>query len=874
MVPHGAGQPDDEPEQAAPAPAEAAGWQPLDLVTGTLGVLLVIAALLGLAAALWPAELASAATPDGPRVPWWVLAVMFGLVELFVLHVQVRREAQTVSICEIPLVLGLFFASPGALILGRLVGPALVFAFHRRQVPIKLGYNLALLCANSVLALAVFAAFHLGARQHGVSTWLATYAAVAAAGALDAVATTVAIAAYERTLNWLDLAREPLLEAARAIAVGTLALVAVYALAVDGGAAVPLVGSALIVLVAYRAYARLNGRHLSLERLYRFSQAVSSNPEVQEVIRNVLTEARELLRAERADIVFLSADDQGPAVRMLLTPDGRLVRSEVAGLAAPGSMALRVLEQGTPMLLPHGSREPAKREHLAASGLRDAIIAPLKGDSGVVALVTVADRLGDVRTFDSNDVRLLETLINHAGVALQNSQLLDRLRHDALHDALTGLPNRAFIQRALVEALRTPWRPGPTSTAVMILDLDRFKEVNDTLGHQYGDMLLVEVARRLDEAAGSEAVVARLGGDEFAIVVPRAGSEGEVMRCARSLLTALTRPVDLDGHQVEVGGSIGVALAPEHGTETSTIFKRADLAMYDAKTSKAGIRVFHPGISGIDPGRLALIGELRTAIAQRQLHLLVQPKVRLDTMAVDSVEVLVRWAHPVHGLLTAGDFVPDSERSGLIGPLMRFVLREAILACSTWRAAGRDLGVAVNVSAGSLVDPLLAVDLGALLREHDVPPELLTFEISETSVLIDPSRTIGLLEQLDAMDVRLSIDDFGTGYSSLAYLKRLPVHEVKIDRSFVTNMCNDDDDAKIVRSIIDLAGNLSLQVVAEGVENEATTRMLRELGCGSAQGWHLGRPMPVDRLLPWLLARETAHGPGRPVVAQPATSTG
>ena len=394
MVPHGAGQPDDEPEQAAPAPAEAAGWQPLDLVTGTLGVLLVIAALLGLAAALWPAELASAATPDGPRVPWWVLAVMFGLVELFVLHVQVRREAQTVSICEIPLVLGLFFASPGALILGRLVGPALVFALHRRQVPIKLGYNLALLCANSVLALAVFAAFHLGARQHGVSTWLATYAAVAAAGALDAVATTVAIAAYERTLNWLDLAREPLLEAARAIAVGTLALVAVYALAVDGGAAVPLVGSALIVLVAYRAYARLNGRHLSLERLYRFSQAVSSNPEVQEVILNVLTEARELLRVERADIVFLSADDQGPAVRMLLTPDGRLVSSEVAGLAAPGSMALRVLEQGTPMLLPHGSREPAKREHLAATGLRDAIIAPLKGDSGVVALVTVAGALG------------------------------------------------------------------------------------------------------------------------------------------------------------------------------------------------------------------------------------------------------------------------------------------------------------------------------------------------------------------------------------------------------------------------------------------------------------------------------------------------
>jgi predicted signal transduction protein with EAL and GGDEF domain len=329
---------------------------------------------------------------------------------------------------------------------------------------------------------------------------------------------------------------------------------------------------------------------------------------------------------------------------------------------------------------------------------------------------------------------------------------------------------------------------------------------------------------------------------------------------------ALQEPVVIDDVAVEVGASVGIALAPEHGTDASGLLKRADLAMYDAKGTGTGLCVYEPSRHAPpSPQRLALVSELRQGLPSGQLVVYVQPKAALVTDQVSGVEALARWHHPQHGMLLPADFIDLAERSGLIRPLTMVVLDAALEAVASWRRQGMDLSVAVNLSVRSLTDSDLPTDVARLLVRHGVPAERLTLEITETSIMTDPARSVGLLVRLAELGVRLSVDDFGTGYSSLAYLKRLPVHEVKIDRSFVTNMARDGDDATIVRSIIDLGANLSLEAVAEGVEDERTCDELRRMGCATAQGYHLSEPMPVAQFPAWLQAYRMTH-PSRDAV--------
>jgi len=831
----------------------------------TTHVMLLVAVLLAGSAGLWrAAHVESAGTGLAPVVIWPVLAVLFALAEASVLHVQVRREAQAISLSEIPLVLGLFFAPPGHLILGRLVGSLVVLAVFRRQAVLKLVYNFAALLAGAVVALAVFHAVAGPVAGNDPRAWLAAYLAVVAAGALDAISTGLVVGLYERSLRITVWLRESLSGAPMSAAAGTIALVAVNALREDGRAAYLLMAVLAILLVSFRAFASLSERHLSLERLYRFSQVVSSSPEVDEVLRSVLVQAKELLRSEYAEVVFLTPDRKGTGLRVGLSRTNRLERASGDELAMPGWVWTRVVETSQPALLPRGSRDEEVRSYLQLRDIREAIVAPLRGDAGVIGIMLVADRMGDVRTFDMDDVRLLETVANHAGVALQNSRLIERLRHDALHDGLTELPNRALLQRRTLDALDAMALGELPGLAVMIMDLDSFKEVNDTLGHQHGDQLLVEIGTRLATTAGPEATVARLGGDEFAALFPGVAHADAALELGRGLLRSLEQPVTLDELDIEIGGSLGVALAPEHAGDVSGLLKRADIAMYAAKGSTGGLRLYEPAMDTSSPQRLALVGELRNAIALDQLVVFVQPKASLADGRITDVEALVRWQHPVHGLLPPDEFVPVAERSGLIRPLTMTVLRTALAACEDWRAAGVEVGMAVNLSARSLLDLGLADDVGRLLRTHNLPAKMLTLEITEGSIMTDPNRTIGLLIRLSEMGVQLSVDDFGTGYSSLSYLKRLPVHEVKIDRSFVTAMDTDSDDAAIVRSIVDLGANLSLRVVAEGVEQPATWQRLAELGCDSAQGFLLSRPMPTAEFPGWLAAYNAQRRSGGP----------
>jgi diguanylate cyclase len=435
-------------------------------------------------------------------------------------------------------------------------------------------------------------------------------------------------------------------------------------------------------------------------------------------------------------------------------------------------------------------------------------------------------------------------------------------RHQALHDALTGLPNRILFYDRLEQALLNAEREREP-LAVLIVDLDRFKEVNDTMGHANGDVLLQLVGPRLRAALRARDTIARMGGDEFAVLLPGTDIAGS-RQVAQSLHDALEKPFELESVTVATEASVGVAHYPEHGSDADTLLQRADVAMYIAKEERSGHAFYAPERDPYDPNRLALVGELRRAISDDELVLHYQPKIDLRTDEVSGVEALVRWAHPIRGLLAPMEFVPLVEHAGLMRPFTLWVLDCALGQCRAWRDQGMDLRVAVNLAVPSLLDVRLGEEVGRLLAKHAVPAHLLELEITESSVMTDPKRSIAKLEELSAMGVRLAIDDFGTGYSSLSYLRRLPVDELKIDRSFVMNMEASSDDAMIVRSTIDLCRNLGLAVVAEGVETEHTFAKLRELGCDEAQGFLISRPVPADALTAWLADRTVRAPVGRP----------
>jgi diguanylate cyclase (GGDEF)-like protein/PAS domain S-box-containing protein len=435
-------------------------------------------------------------------------------------------------------------------------------------------------------------------------------------------------------------------------------------------------------------------------------------------------------------------------------------------------------------------------------------------------------------------------------------------QHQARHDALTGLANRTLFSDRIERALDAA-RPEGEAVAVMVMDLDRFKEVNDSLGHHAGDELLKEVARRVTGVLRTSDSVARLGGDEFGILLPDLTGATAVTAVVGKLFAAMEEPITVQELPLVVEGSIGIAMFPDDGLDVDTLLRAADVAMYTAKEEGKGFGFFDGSTHQLDVARLTLVGELRRAIEKRELVLHYQPQALLETGEVHSVEALLRWNHPERGLIGPGEFIPLAQQTGLIRPLTLYVIGEALRQCRAWEHEGIELAVAVNVSTRNLLDVEFPAQVKALLDAWGLGASRLALEITEDSVLTDPVRTKAILEELAGMGIRLAIDDFGTGYSSLAYLKRLPITEIKIDRSFVMGMATDEDDATIVRSTIDLGRNLGLEVVAEGVETEPIWNTLRELGCTIVQGYFLSRPLPPDELEAWLLRHGAAEGAAR-----------
>ena len=443
-------------------------------------------------------------------------------------------------------------------------------------------------------------------------------------------------------------------------------------------------------------------------------------------------------------------------------------------------------------------------------------------------------------------------LLVFAGLNLRASHR--RLRAASMTDELTGLPNRRLLSDRLERALTFGARRGFTS-AVLLIDLDRFKEVNDTLGHDYGDELLRSVSARLTSAFRSEDTVARLGGDEFAVLLPAVADEAAAVAQAERCLALIREPFVVRGFTIGVDASIGVVLSPHHGHAAPELLRAADVAMYEAKAAHLGVLVYDRSLDGHSPGRLALLGELRRALQEDQLVLHYQPKVDVALGRVTGAEALVRWQHPERGLLPPADFVPVAEGTGLILPLTLWTLEAAVAQARSWLDAGHAVQVAVNLSPRCLLEPGLPDQVLRVLDGHGLPARLLRLELTESTVMADPDRAFAVVSRLRDLGVAISIDDFGTGYSSMSHLKQLPVDELKIDRSFVADMLADGNDAVLVRSSIDLGHNLGMAVVAEGVEDEETLLALSALGCDVVQGYHLARPMPASAFSEWMAGR-------------------
>jgi diguanylate cyclase (GGDEF)-like protein len=787
--------------------------------------------------------------PQGLVIPWYVLALVFAVTEIWVFHIQVGREASSISVSEIPLMVALFYAVPSDLLIARLVGPALVMLLHRRQTLLKSGVNITLSLVDTMVALVIFRVISGGSTADGWREWTGGVVACAAAMAVDLVVLSVIIKWYDGRPPLSGL-RSMASGVSLAAATAVIGLMPLLTLRLGALAAVPLIGSGAMLMVGYRAYASLADRHSSLERLFRFSRELSAAPESDDVLPSVLNQARELLRGERAEVVRYGED--GVTV---WTYDGTDVTALDRNSSRAAGAAARAMISGPDALLVQDD-DVAGHHYLTLRGADEAVLAPLRYDGQTVGAIAVHDRLGEVRGFSTSDVQLLQTIANHASVALHNEMLIGRLRHDALHDTLTGLPNRAQLTLDANASL-TEARSSGGVVALMIIDLNGFKTVNDTLGHHVGDDLLRQVAVRFADASPLGVTVARLGGDEFAVLV-RPSSPVAAGQVAELLLDSLTAPFVFGEERLHLSGSAGIALAPEHGRLVSDLLKRADIAMYAAKNGPSSCVLYRPDIDLHDSSLLSLMGELREAITAGQVDIEVEPVIDLQTGLIYSTEALVRWHHPARGTLRPGLFLPLAERNGLIVPLTQLVLDRAVAACAAWRDAGLDIPISVNLSARSLLDTMLPQTVAEVLERWNLPPEMLTLEITESIVLSDADRALGLLADLRELGVRLSLDDFGTGYSSLTHLSELPIQQLKIDRSFVTQVHDSPRDRAIISAVSDLARHLELEVVAEGIEKPETAALLADIGLRYGQGYLYAMSMAPELLPLWVQTR----GPG------------
>jgi diguanylate cyclase (GGDEF)-like protein len=774
----------------------------------------------------------------GITVAWWMLAGGFAASEVFPVHLDIRRNTWSATLTEIPLIIGLALSPSMDVIIGQVLGCVIGWGLVRRQSLQKLSFNAAIAALEAAAAVVVY---HMVAGNQSVlypRVWAAAFAAMLVEGVVSTLGVTAAITALTGTPP-SGVLENFLVSGVMASLCGTaLGLGAAMVLRTQPYAIGLLSIIAAVLAIGYHELAATRRRYSGLQLLYGFTEAVQHSSADSGMIEDLLDTTRKLLGAEVAELVV--RDEYGAMTRHLLDPH----RFAEVDLMCSSSWDTAE-NSDTGVLARRGTRDRAAAAWLEAEGWTDGMVVPLRRNGQTIGTMAVANREGDVATFDADNLRLFGTLANHAAVSLENHELIDQLQWEATHDTLTGLGNRREFYRCLASALEE--RRSGTKLAVALIDLDRFKEINDTFGHHTGDTFLQWLGRRFEENLPCDATTSRLGGDEFAVFLAYEGNAHQGAGVIEEILRPLWDEAFTVGDvEVAVSASVGVAVAPDHAEDPVTLLQRADVAMYVAKGDRSGVAVYSTERDTYSPRRLALVSELRTAIEQGELEVLFQPKLDLTTGRIAGAEALVRWQHPREGRLLPDDFIPLAERTGLIVPLTDVVLDLALGHCAGWGRRLPNPGVAVNLSITNLADDRVVLSVTELLRRYDMTPDRLTLEVTESQIMADERHHVAVLERLADIGVNISVDDFGTGYASFAYLTRLPVHQVKIDKSFVGLMDASPSDAAVVRSVIELGRDLGIVVVAEGVETESHLRSLRALGCAVAQGYHIGVPMTSE----------------------------
>ena len=781
--------------------------------------------------------------------PRWVLGALlagFLVAEATYVHVEFRKQTNVISLSEIPLVIGLFLVNPMALIAVRLIA-VLVVSLRQRRGWVKNLFNLALFAAEVVVAAAIVT--KLGSTDVAdPRAWLAVLLAILAVTALSTSSIQAVIRVRQGPQALSSMLPQLVLSPSIAIANGIAALVILLVLRASGWAALLLAVLCGMLVLAYRAYSRSFRQHADLRKVYAFSRLLELTRSSDAPLDAALNEARDVLNASRLTLRLVGEKP------LSLSVDGDGTVSTPADLDADDPIAARARNSRSGVLLT-GRKSEAM---LATRGAREIVLVPLRSGPSALGHLEFSDRQNSLSRYTAEDVQVADSLATRLTAAIENQDLVARLRHAAYHDLLTGLPTRARLGQHLESAIDDG---GAGVVALVQLDLDRFKEVNDSLGHTWGDELLVLVGQRLTREAPEGAMVARVGADEFA-VVGRVSGPKAAAELASTLRDAVSTSYPLAGLTIDASATVGVALAPDHGDDAPTLMRRVDVALSNAKNIGRHTSMYDPSMEQESLQRLRLVTELRAALASGQVVVRYQPKVNLRSRELVGVEALVRWLHPEYGEVAPDRFVPLAEVTGLIGILTDHVLRASLAQCRQWLDRDLRIPVAVNLSARTLTDNEFPDRVAGMLREYAVPADLLSFELTESSVMTDPDSMKPVLHRLNALGTGLSIDDFGTGYSSLSQLRRLPVDEVKIDKEFVFTMGTDLGDLAIVRAIIELGHSLGLRVVAEGVEDELSRDLLEGNDCDVIQGYLVSRALDPDRLDAWLAAR-TAIRPGQ-----------
>ena len=804
--------------------------------------------------------------------PWPLIAAGFCLAELKVIDVHFRREAHSFSLSEFPAVIGLFLLSPHDFILAVVVGSAVALAWFR-QPPLKFAFNLTNFWFGATAALVVF---HLMASLGGTpnaADWLAAFAATLSTTVLSALTIATAISLSGGAPQFQKLPQMIQFGGLVAVANTSLALLAVSILWLDPGLLWLLLVPLVTVFLAYRAYLSEREKGERLEFLYQSGRILQHSPELDSAILALLDHAREMFRAERAE-VLLHPRVAGEDALRTTSVDGAPGTAMVPVPFSPEDPIVRRIRNE-----PHAFFHTPGPFEVDRPGLRQAMVAPLRGESALIGSLLVGNRLTEGTTFSDDDLRLLETLANQAAVALENGQLeqslaelsrlKEQLRYQAYHDPLTGLANRSLFVEQVDE--RIVAAGGGRRPVVLFVDLDDFKVVNDTLGHVAGDRLLVAVADRVRGCVRSGDLAARLGGDEFAILLADGGDLAEGIAVCRRILEALQAPLQIDGQELTIGASVGIAAARAESERADELLRNADVAMYTAKAAgKNGYAIFEPTMHATLVERHALASELSKSIGRGELLAYFQPIVALASEATFGVEALVRWRHPTRGILRPDEFVRLAEENGTILALGRWMLEESCREVGGWRRDRRldRVALSVNLSALQLQQQSFVDDVQAILAETGFPASDLILELTESAMFHDTHTTIARLEALRALGIRIAIDDFGTGYSSLGYLRRFPVDILKIAREFIGTEDSRSDDWALARAIIALGQTLNLRVVAEGIETTDQLKALRELGCELGQGYLFGRPADGPTIARHLWAPATGAAADRIALAR------